>query len=377
MLLDGMLDHHRDIQGTLRLLRTRLGRGDRVALVGSHPYLKLAQTSLRAWLHARSELPMNLVTESALSDLSQLAGYERVHLRRAACVPVRALGWGKRLNPILGALPGVRSLGWLRIALLRPVGVEHTKPSLSIVASVEHATRDIEMILQRLQNLNREIDLEVIFLLRRSNSAAGQEAARIVEQYRGQFELKVIEDATDDRGDVMSAGFDETTKDLITALPSGVATPTSALERLYEAYVKNHGDMIHSSAIVYPREGDEGVGDRWARVLRALAAGAMLDVSEFDCSGGLQMLARRDYERIAAWARTRAHRSPNGDLTRLMGALVLGVGTRAIPLRVFSVASASERTRFRTLWRTLIMEGARIRTGASGAPTSSSHIPPV
>ena len=94
---------------------------------------------------------ITFITQADLEQLARLAGFELVRLRPVAYVPWHFFGLGSLLNVVMPAVPGLRWLSLVTVAVLRPiVAADRERPSLSIVIPARNERGNIEDALRRM-----------------------------------------------------------------------------------------------------------------------------------------------------------------------------------------------------------------------------------
>ena len=101
-----------------------------------------------------------------------------VRLRPVAYVPWHFFGLGSLLNVVMPAVPGLRWLSLVTVAVLRPiVAAERERPSLSIVIPARNERGNIEDALRRMPDFGAAT--EVIFVEGHSSDGTWEEIQRV------------------------------------------------------------------------------------------------------------------------------------------------------------------------------------------------------
>ena len=333
ILLNGVFNHHFDIEGILTDIKPKLSRTSRLVVVLYNPYLTWLYI-LANWLGLRKgPQPTTFITRTDLNNLTRLTGYNIVRTRTIAYLPFRLLGIGDLLNRIFSCIPLLKWLSFSYIVTLQPVLPHNdSHPSLSIVIPARNEKGNIENALRRLPELPCAV--EVIFVEGNSTDNTWQEIQRVVSAYSDQFNLVALQQTGKGKGDAVRLGFSKASGDLLTILDADLTMPPELLGRFYDAYCNGHADFINGSRLVYPMEGEAmRFLNRIGNIFFARTLSWILDTSIGDSLCGTKLIARHDYERIIRWRKDFGDFDPFGDFELIFPALVLGLGVIDIPIR--------------------------------------------
>ncbi len=184
ILFNGNFNHSTDIQGLLEAVRPCLGRRGRVVVAIYNWYFAwLFRLADRLGLRQGTPL-ITFITQADLEQLARLAGFELVRLRPVAYVPWHFFGLGSLLNVVMPAVPGLRWLSLVTVAVLRPiVAVDRERPSLSIVIPARNERGNIEDALRRMPDFGAAT--EVIFVEGHSSDGTWEEIQRVTSLWDG------------------------------------------------------------------------------------------------------------------------------------------------------------------------------------------------
>jgi hypothetical protein len=332
VVLDGTLNHSVDIQGLLTGLGRGLQRGDRVAAVLYNPYLRGIYAAADALGLRDHGAPTTFITRVDLHDLARISGYEVVSLRPVAIVPLDLLGIGRWFDGALRAMPGLRWLSPVSVAMLRPVRVSEQAPSLSIVVPARNERGNIEAALARLPEMSG-VDVEVIFVEGHSSDGTWEEIERVLRDYRGPARVLGMRQTGVGKADAVWLGFSKATGQVLTILDADLTMPPEDLVRFYNAYREGLGDFCNGSRLVYPMEGHAmRFLNRLGNVFFSKALSSVLEVRLGDTLCGTKLFSRGDHERMVAWRRDFGDFDPFGDFEMLFPAATLGLGIVDIPI---------------------------------------------
>lgn len=367
ILLFGTINHHYDIESLLGQLRPLISRSTRLVIVAFNPYLQwLYRLALR--LHLKSgTMPTTFITVTDLQNICRLAGYEIVRMRPAVYVPWHLLGLGSLINAVMPAVPLLRHLSFASIIVLRPLGIDSTRPrSVSVVVPARNEKGNIAAVVERMPQF--QSDTELIFVEGGSTDGTWEEIQRVIAEYKGPMRITAFEQSGGGKADAVRLGFSKATGDLLTILDADLTMPPELLTRFVDAYTTGKADFVNGSRIVYPMEGDAmRFLNRVGNVFFAKALTWILGVRIGDCLCGTKLVARRDYERMQRWRADFGDFDPFGDFELLFPAAVLGLGIIDVPIRYRArTYGTTNISRFRhglmLLWMT-VYGFLRIKTG--------------
>jgi hypothetical protein len=368
-LFNGNFNTSLDIQALLEAGRPHMQRGDRVVTVLYNSYF--------AWLYRIADRLglrngpdcTTFVTRTDLAQLAKLSGFEVVRLRPAIYVPWHFFGIGTAINAVMPAIPGLRWLSLVAVAVLRPVLEQDVPPSVTVVIPARNERGNIEDALRRLPDLGP--GTEVIFVEGHSTDGTWEEIQRVVALWDGRDGRRVTACRQTGRGkvDAVRLGFSHATGDLLTILDADLTMPPELLPRFVDAYRRGLGDFVNGTRLVYPMEGDAmRFLNRLGNVFFVKLVSWAIEVPLADTLCGTKLVARRDYERFVAWRADFGDFDPFGDFELLFPAALLGLGIIDIPVAYRSRTYGSTNIRrFRDGFRLLrmaVIGFLRFRLGA-------------
>jgi hypothetical protein len=381
-LFNGNFNSSLDIQGLLESGRRHMRRSDRVVVVLYNAYFAwMYRIADRLGLRHGPECT-TFVTRTALAQLARLSGFEVVRLRPAVYLPWHFFGLGNALNAVLPAIPGLRWLSLVGVAVLRPIRELDSPRSVTVVIPARNERGNIEHALERMPRLGA--GTEVLFIEGHSNDGTWEEIQRVVSAWDGRGGLSVRAYQQTGRGkvDAVRLGFSKATGDLLTILDADLTMPPEMLPRFVDAYARGLGDFVNGTRLVYPMEGEAmRFLNRLGNVFFAKAVSWVVEAPLADTLCGTKLVSRRDYERFVAWRGDFGDFDPFGDFELLFPAAVLGLGVIDVPVAYRSRTYGSTNIRrFRDGFRLLrmVLTGfARVRMGAPGTATPPSARPSV
>ena len=334
ILFNGNFNHTTDIQGLLETIHPHMARQGRVVVALYNWYF--------AWLYRladrlglRQGPPITtFITRGDLAQLARLAGFELIRLRPVAYLPWHFFGIGTLVNVVMPAIPGLRWLSFVTVAVLRPaIGVGEKRPSLTIVIPARNERGNIEDALRRLPDFG--VLTEVIFVEGNSTDGTWDEIQRVSALWDGRRGVRVRAFQQEARGkaDAVRLGFSKASGDLLSILDADLTMPPERLTRFYDAYCQGAADFVNGTRLVYPMEGEAmRLLNHLGNVFFAKMLSFVLDVRLGDSLCGTKLMSRRDYERFVKWRRDFGEFDPFGDFELLFPAAVLGTGIIDVPV---------------------------------------------
>jgi hypothetical protein len=184
-----------------------MGRSDRVVVVLYNPFFAWAYR-MADRLGMRNGPPCStFLTRRDLVQLATLSEFEVVRLRPAVYLPWHFFGIGTALNVLMPAIPGVRWLSLMAVAVLRPIRPLPSQPSVTVVIPARNEKGNIENALRRLPDLGPAT--EVIFVEGHSSDGTWEEIQRVVALWDGRDGRRVKAFQQTGRGkvDAVRLGF--------------------------------------------------------------------------------------------------------------------------------------------------------------------------
>jgi len=356
LLLNGNFNASEDIQRELEQLRQRIIGTTRLFTVLFTPYAQGLFRLANALGIRKGDLPSTFVTETDLSSLLKLAGYEIVRVRPAVYLPFWIPFLSAFVNSVLPAIPIISRLALTWIVVARPLMTQTAAPSLSIVIPARNERGNLEAALKRMPEFATG-DVEILFVEGNSSDGTWDEIQRLLPVYGHRWKLWAMQQSGKGKNDAVRLGFANATGDLLTILDADLTMPPELLPRFYDAWRNGHGQFINGNRLVYPMEGEAMrrlnlFGNRFF----AKALSYVLGVRVGDSLCGTKLLARRDYERLVAWRARFGDFDPFGDFELLFSASELALGIVDLPIRYLQrTYGTTNISRFRDGWLLLRM----------------------
>jgi len=332
IVLNGVLNHHTDIQALFQTAATKLSRTSRLILIMYNPYLSWLYKLANRWGFRKGTLPSTFVTRTDLNNIATLSGFRITRTRTAAYVPWRLGGLGTLINKVMPTIPLIRWLSFTFIAILQPIKPEQVKPSLSCVIPARNERGNIENAILQMPQL--PCAMEIIFVEGHSNDNTWEEIQRVQEKYGQRYTIKAFRQTGKGKADAVRLGFAHANNELLTILDADLTMPPALLSRYYDAYCQGLADFVNGSRLVYPMEGEAmRFLNRYGNSFFARALSWILDTRLGDSLCGTKLVTKHDYERFIRWRADFGDFDPFGDFELIFPAAVLGLGIIDIPIR--------------------------------------------
>ena len=249
----------------------------------------------------------------------------------AVNVPVAA----EMLNRVVAKLPVVRETAMLSyfVARAAPPAWMDPLPSVSVVCPCRNEKGNILEAVTRTPVMGPKTEL--IFVDGNSSDGTVEEIQRIMAEYRGPLQLKlVLQGDGKGKGDAVRKGFAAAENDVLMILDSDLTVPPEDLPKFYRALATRKGEMINGVRLVYPMEGE---AMRFLNLLGnkffSAALSWLLEQPIKDSLCGTKVMLRTDYDRVAANRAFFGDFDPFGDFDLLFGAARLNMKIVDVPVR--------------------------------------------
>lgn len=292
------------------------------------PILVLAQklglrrpTTVKHWL-----------SQADLVNFLHLADLEVVTKGSQILLPVYIPGLSWFINTFVVQIPFIERLCLSKWIIARPLlRLRQARDfSVSVVVTVRNERGNIEAAVQRCPSMGKHT--EMIFVEGHSRDGSLKEIQRIVAAYPECDISWYVQDGIG-KGDAVRKGFAHAKGDALMILDGDLTTPPEELPKFFDALVRNKGEFINGSRLVY------GMESRAMRFLNFLANhGFALGFSWLlgqrikDTLCGTKVLFKTDYEKIVKNRSYFGDFDPFGDFDLLFGAAKLNLKIIDMPV---------------------------------------------
>ncbi len=277
--------------------------------------------------------PQNVLSTSDIAALLNLAGFEVLRREWRQLLPKHLAGIGTLVNRYIGTLPGLRRLCLRNYVIARSLRAESSRPrSATVVIPCSNEHGNIAAAIERMPRFCA--DIEIIFVEGHSADHTYEEAERVREVYRGQWDIKVMRQDGVGKADAVFKGFDAARGEVLMILDADLTVPPEDLGKFFDAIASGQGEYVQGSRLVYPIEQDA------MRFLNLLANWCfsvvfswLLNQRITDTLCGTKVLRRADYATLKANRHYFGDFDPFGDFDLIFGAAKMNLKTLEIPIR--------------------------------------------
>lgn len=334
ILLAGVLGYLSDVQAVLQRILPLCHPRTRVILTFHNfmwePLLRLAERLGQR----RPQPPQSWLSMTDVVNLLSITGFTPLKQGRRFLLPRRVPGVAGLVNRYLAPLPWIKHLCLTNYVVARPLteGGTGEVPSCSVIIPARNEAGNIRPALDRLPQLGCQT--EVIFVEGHSRDRTWDEIQALVQDYRGPFTLKALQQRGKGKADAVRLGFTEASGDVLMILDADLTVPPEDLPHFMEVMASGRGEFINGSRLVYPRSRQ---AMPWLNTLAnkffAQVFSFLLEQPLKDTLCGTKVLWRQDYHRIAAGRSYFGDFDPFGDFDLLFGAAKLNLHIVEVPIR--------------------------------------------
>lgn len=337
VVLSDVVGYLADVWAAFRSLRRVTKPSTRVVITYYNalwePILDLAQL---LGLKSRQRL-QNWLSMSDLEEQLKVNGYEVVRKNHRILLPIYIPLISTFVNRFLANLPLIQKLCLVQCLVARESpflrSANPTSYTCSVIVPCRNELDNIAEIFKRHPMLGRSTEL--IFVDGNSIDGTVQAIEKEMAQYRGKLTVKLIHQGDGQgKGDAVRKGFAAATGDFLFILDADLTVPPEDLPKFYQAIAENQGEFINGTRLVYPMEKE---AMRWLNLVANRIFGFMftwlLNQRIKDTLCGTKVIARADYQRLAANRAFFGDFDPFGDFDLLFGAAKLSLKIVEIPVR--------------------------------------------
>ena len=294
----------------------------------------------------------NLISTTDFTNILDLSDLELIRLEWRQLIPFRLLGLGTLINRYIAPLPGIRRLCLRNYIVTRSkrLAQPRTNPSTTIVIPCRNESGNIERAIREMPRFGSH--QEIIFVEGNSKDDTYAECLRVQELYKGQWDIKVMQQDGRGKGDAVRKGFAAASCDILMILDADLTVPPAALPKFHEAIASGKGEFINGTRLVYPMENEA------MRFLNHIANRTFAKIFSYllnqrftDTLCGTKVLRRVDYERIVAGRSYFGNFDPFGDFDLIFGAAKQSLRIIEVPVHYKArTYGETQISRFRDGW---------------------------
>ncbi|MBU2490814.1 MAG: glycosyltransferase [Proteobacteria bacterium] len=267
-----------------------------------------------------------------MENLLSLADFEIVKMDSRLLVPKAVPGLNRFLD-FLGSLPVINRLCVSNYLVARRVAVKpiRRKAGVTVVIPCKNERGNIEDAVRRVPDMGTHT--QIIFVDGHSADGTPAEIRRVMAAYPEKDILFLVQDGKG-KGDAVRKGFDAATQDILMILDADLTVPPEDLPKFHDAIVRDRGEFINGSRLVYPLE---RMSMRFLNILGnkffGLAFSWLLNQRIKDTLCGTKVLTRDHYRAIADGRDFFGDFDPFGDFDLLFGAAKGNMRIKEVPIR--------------------------------------------
>jgi SAM-dependent methyltransferase len=300
----------------------------------------------------------NWLSMEDLRGFLHLAGFEVVKTGVRMPCPKYVPGVAELLNGIVGRLPLVQGLGFVRFLVARPE-TPPPKPasqhSCTVVVPCKNEEDNVPAIPERVPYMGQFT--EIVFVDDASSDATAARVREAIARYPDR-PIKLVDGPGRGKGAAVRAGLDQATGDVFMILDADMTVMPEDLPSFLEAVTDNKGELINGTRMVYPLGGNAMraaniVGNKIFAMLFSFLIGQRVT----DTLCGTKVVKREDYVRILAARESFGDIDQWGDYDWIFGAVKSNLKIVELPIHyVERVAGVTKMTnRLRNAWTMLRM----------------------
>ncbi|MBF8271390.1 MAG: putative Glycosyl transferase, family 2 [Magnetococcales bacterium] len=332
IIISDVIGHLEDVEEVLTNLNSLCNSETRIIITFFNQYWEpILKLGAKMGMCMPSTTQNWLTSEQIMSFLF-LADLELVRQEWRQILPIRLFGFGKVLNRYVATLPILRSLCLRKIFIARSVPeCKQKELSTTIVIPCRNEFGNIENVVRRIPDFCK--DLEIIFVEGNSQDETFAEIQRVIAAYP-ERDIKIFKQTGKDKGDAVRLGFQQARGELLMILDADLSVPPEDLPKFYKAMVKNKGEFINGSRLIYPMENEAmRTLNLWANMVFSYLFTWLLNQRVSDTLCGTKVLSKRSYEQIAKNRHYFGDFDPFGDFDLLFGAAKSSLKIIEVPIR--------------------------------------------
>lgn len=347
IIMSDLLGESSDVQGLLESVHQYAKRKTRIVITYFNPLWELI---LRLGEKSGLKMPQdhqNWLSVNDVENLLQLSGFEVIKSGRRLLLPKRIPALSFLINRYIANLPLLNRLCLVNYTVARKASVASPGENLSVSVVIPCRNEDgnIRSSIERLPVMGSR--MEIIYVDGNSNDNTVDEINRIIADYRGIRDIKLIHQVTDNssdgeghgrmlklgKGDAVRKGFAAASGDVLMILDADLTVKPEELPRFYNALADGKAEYVNGTRLVYPMEREAMRSlNKLANKLFALAFSWILGQRIRDTLCGTKALFREQYQDIADNREYFGNFDPFGDFDLLFGAAKLNLKIMDLPV---------------------------------------------
>lgn len=274
----------------------------------------------------------NWLSKRDLQTFLYIAGYETYRSTKRVLIPVNipVISW--LFNKYISRLPLINELCLNQYLFARPiVNLEKSEYSVSIVIPARNESGNLENAIKRLPKFGSK--QEIIFIEGNSTDNTWEQMQKLPEKFP-EWKIKIAQQPGKGKGDAVRKGFSMSTAEILMILDADLTVPPEDLPSFYYALVKNKGEFINGSRLVYPMEKNAMrllnlLGNKFFSMMFSW----LLEQPIKDTLCGTKVIFKKDYEKLIKNRSFFGEFDPFGDFDLIFGAYKLNLKIVDLPIR--------------------------------------------
>jgi SAM-dependent methyltransferase len=333
VIISNSLGHWRDIQAVFEKIRPLTTEKTRL-VISYYNYMWEWILHVGSLLKIRRPEPyQNWLPTEDIVNILNLAGYDVIRKDSYLMFPKGFPLLAPFCNYILSILPGFRVFNLVNVVVARTIPrVKNPEEfSVSVIVPCRNERGNIEDAVKRIPPMGK--DTEIIFVDGNSTDNTPEEIERVIKEYPHR-KIKLIHQGYGvGKGDAVRKGFDAAVGDILVIQDADLTAPPEDLPKFFHAYLQGQGEYINGSRLVYPMEKQAMrflnlLGNKFFSQLFTWLLGQRFR----DTLCGTKMIARGDYDVLAANRSYFGDFDPFGDFDLIFGSVKQNLKVAEVPV---------------------------------------------
>ena len=299
---------------------------------------------------------VNFLNSREIQNILDLVDFDVISMEWKQLVPKHLLGLGRLINRYVGTLPLLRKLCLRHYLVARSLrNVQRRNMSVTVLIPCRNERGNIENAVKRLPRFCD--DIEVLFVEGNSEDGTFEECLRVRDSYKEFWDIKVLKQAGEGKGDAVREGFDKARGDVLMILDADLTVPPEDLSKFYKVIANGKGEFINGTRLVYPFEkGAMRLLNYLANQIFAVIFSFLLNQRFTDTLCGTKVITKHNYEKIIAERKYFGNLDPFGDFNLIFGAAKNNLKIVEVPIRYTDRTYGKPQiSRFKDGWMLLKM----------------------
>jgi len=331
IILSDLLHVLWDVQKVVSQLKKFCHSGTRI-VISNYNFLwePLLKTVEKLGLKEKSP-NSNWLSYNDIANVLELEGFEVITDVQKLLLPFYFPVLNFIFNRIIVNLPLLNNLGLVNIITAKPVHVNTSDFTVSIIIPARNEKGNIQSAIERIPLFGKS--QEMIFVEGHSSDGTWEEIVKVKNENPAK-NILILKQSEKGKGNAVREGFETASGDILMILDADLTTPPEDLPKFYNALAEGKGDFINGCRLVYPMEKD---AMRFLNLLGnkffSLFFSYLLSQRLKDTLCGTKVLFKSDYEKIKKNREYFGDFDPFGDFDLIFGAAKLNLKITEIIVR--------------------------------------------